>query len=135
MTLQLSVNVRNGRLDSLETTIGASPRLRIRTGAQPASCAAARTGTILATVVLPADWMANASSGSKAMSGTWEDDSADANGVAGHFEIMDATLTTCHLQGSVSGPGGGGDMILDNVNLAVGQRFTVTSFTLTDGNA
>jgi hypothetical protein len=135
MAIQFSVAVRNARLDAFETATGASAVLRIRTGAQPASCAAARTGTVLATANLPTDWMAAASGGSKALSGTWQDASADATGVAGHFEIMDSTLATCHMQGSVTLTAGGGDMTVDNVNFNAGQAFNVTGFTLTDGNA
>ena len=135
MAIQLSVAVRNARLDAIESTAGVSAVLRIRSGAQPANCAAARSGTVLATVSLPSDWMSAASSGSKAMTGTWQDASADAAGTAGHFEIMDSTLTTCHLQGSVTATGGGGDMIVDNAVFASGQQFNVTTFSLTDANA
>lgn len=135
MAIQFSVAVRNARLDAIETAIGASPIMRIRTGAAPASCATADSGTVLATLNLPADWMADAASGSKSMSGTWQDASADASGTAGHFRIYDSSGTTCHLQGTVTATGGGGDLQVDNVNFATGQSFTVTSFTLTDGNA
>jgi hypothetical protein len=38
--------------------------------------------------------MANASSGSKAKSGTWQDASADNAGTAAHFRIHDSTGTT-----------------------------------------
>lgn len=34
MTVQFSVAVRNGWLDNTETTVGASPKLQIRTGAR-----------------------------------------------------------------------------------------------------
>lgn len=135
MTVQFSVTVRNARLDSFETAVGASAILLIRTGAQPANCAAADSGTVLATCNLPADWMAAAASGSKAKSGTWEDLSADNTGTAAHFRIYDSGGTTCHMQGSVTLGGGGGDMTVDNTSFVAGQSFTVTTFTLTDGNA
>lgn len=135
MAIQFSVAVRNARLDAIETAIGANPIMRIRTGAPPASCATADSGTVLATLNLPSDWMAAAASGSKSMLGTWQDAAADASGIAGHFRIYDSTGTTCHLQGTVTATGGGGDLQVDNVNFATGQQFTVTSFTLTDGNA
>lgn len=134
MAVQMSVRVRNARLDAIETTIGASAVLRFRTGAPPANCAAARTGTVLATLNLPANWMNDASGGTKSKNGTWEDLSADATGTAGHFEIMDSTLTNCDFQGTVTNTGGGGDMTVDNVSFNSGQQVTVTSFTLTDGN-
>jgi hypothetical protein len=41
MALQYSVTVRNARLDVVESTIGVSAILKIRTGAAPANCAAA----------------------------------------------------------------------------------------------
>ncbi len=135
MALQLSVVARNARLDALETAVGASAVLKIRTGAQPADCAAADSGTVLATLSLPADWMAAAAAGSKAKSGTWEDASADAGGTAAHFRLYASDGTTCHLQGTVTATGGGGDMTLDNVVLSLGQQFTITGFTLTDANA
>lgn len=134
MTLQLSTTVRNAELDAIETAIGTAPVLRIRTGAPPANCAAARSGTILASPTLPSDWLAAASAGSKAKSGTWEDTAADNAGTAGHFEIMDSSLTTCHAQGTVTATGGGGDMTVDNAVFAAGQDFIVTGFTLTAGN-
>ena len=134
MALQLSVAVRNARLDAIESTIGASAILKIRTGAAPADCAAADSGTVLATLSLPADWMAAASSGSKAKSGTWSDASADATGTAGHFRIYASDGTTCGMQGTITATGGGGDMTLDNTSIATNQPVSVSSFTISDGN-
>lgn len=135
MALQLSVGVRNARLDAIETTIGTSAVLKIRTGSAPADVATADSGTVLATLTLPSDWMAAASSGSKAKSGTWQDTSADATGTAAHFRIYASDGTTAHIQGTVTATGGGGDMTVDNTSFASGQSFTVTGFTLTDANA
>lgn len=134
MALQLSTTVRNARLDTIESTIGTSPILKIRTGAAPADCATADSGTVLSTVNLPSDWLATATGGSKAKSGTWQDTSADAAGTAAHFRIYDSGGSTCHIQGTVTATGGGGDMTVDNVVFASGQNFTVTSFSLTDAN-
>ena len=135
MSIQLSVAVRNGRLDSIETVVGTSAVLKLRTGAAPANVAAADTGTVVATMTLPADWMAAAASGSKALAGTWQDTSADAAGTVAHFRIYASDGTTCHLQGTVTITGSGGDMTLDNNVLALAQSVSITSFTLTDGNA
>ncbi|MGE0362776.1 MAG: hypothetical protein AB7R67_18835 [Vicinamibacterales bacterium] len=131
MALQLSTAARNALLDAIETAIGASAILKIRTGAAPANCAAADSGTVVATLNLPSDYLAAAASGSKAKSGTWEDASADADGTAAHFRLYANDGTTCHLQGTVTATGGGGDMTVDNVSFATGQAFTVTGFTLT----
>lgn len=135
MAIQLSASVRNARLDAIESTIGVSAVLKIRSGAAPADVATADSGTVLATLTLPSDWMAAASGGTKAKSGTWQDASADATGTAAHFRIYASDGTTAHLQGTVTATGGGGDLTLDNVSIASGQSVTITSFTLTEANA
>src|SRR5690242_14064742 len=119
MSIQFSTRVRNARADAVESTIGASAILKIRTGAAPANPAAADSGTVIATISLPANWMADASGGAKALLGTWQDLLADAAGVAGHFRIYDSGGSTCDIQGTCSLPGAGGDMELINTNIAV----------------
>ena len=52
MALQMSDNVRNARLDAMEVTVGTAPTLEIRTGSPPANCAAADSGSVLATLDL-----------------------------------------------------------------------------------
>jgi|SRR5882672_6819206 len=135
MALQYSTSVRNAKLDAVETAIGTDAVMKIRTGAQPADCGTADSGTVLATLTLPTDWMAAASGGTKAKSGTWQDTSADNTGTAAHFRIYASDGTTCHIQGSVTATGGGGQLTVDNTSFAAAQSFTVTSFTLTAGNA
>ena len=135
MALKLSVNVRNAALDALETAIGTSAVLKIRTGAPPTNIADADSGTVLATLNLPSDWMAAASNGSKAKSGTWQDTSADADGTAGHFRVYASDGSTQHIQGTVTITGGGGDMTVDNTSFMTGQTCTITGFTLTAGNS
>src|SRR5262249_32278770 len=104
-------------------------------GSAPADCGTADSGTVLATLSLPSDWLAAASSGSKAKSGTWQDTSAGNTGTAAHFRIYASDGTTCHIQGTVTATGGGGDLEVQNTSFTSGQQITVTSFTLTDGNA
>jgi hypothetical protein len=134
MSIQLSVAVRNAELDSIQTVVGTSPLLEFITGAKPANCAASEAGTVLATLTLPVTWMAAASGGSKALSGTWST-TAGAAGTVGHFRLYDSTGSVCHMQGTVTITGGGGDMTLDNPILAVGQNVIVTAFTLPAGNS
>ncbi len=131
MAIQFSAAVANALLDQIETTIGASAILKIRSGAAPANCAAADSGTVLATLNLPADWMAAASGGSKAKSGTWEETSADAAGVAAHYRLYASDGTTCHQQGSVTATGGGGDLTLDTTTIVLTQVVTITGWTWT----
>ncbi len=131
MALQYSTLVNNARLDAIETTIGATAKLRIYTGAMPANCAAAATGTLLVEMTLPADWMAAASAASKVKAGTWTGAAADT-GVAGYFRIVDNAGTVTGIQGTAGMAAT--DMILDNSNISVTQSVTVNSFTLNTGN-
>ncbi|WAJ29339.1 hypothetical protein [Antarcticirhabdus aurantiaca] len=135
MAIQLSTAVRNARLNAIEATVGPSGKVKILSGSMPANCAASDTGTVLSTIDLPADWMQDAAGGAKTMSGTWKDNSADASGTASYYRVYAADGTTCHLQGSVTATGGGGDMTVDNVVFAVTQEFSITSFSLNDNNA
>lgn len=135
MALQFSTTVRNAQLDAIETAIGASAILKIKSGGAPANCAAADTGTVIATLNLPADYFAAAASGAKALAGTWQDTSADASATAAHWRLYANDGTTCHAQGTVTITGGGGDLTLDAVAITAGQVVNVTSFTLTAANS
>jgi hypothetical protein len=136
MAIQLSVAARNARLDAVETAVGVSAILKIYdlTAGAPADCAAAITGTILATINLPSDWMNAAAGGQKTKLGAWQDTSADAPGIADFFRLFANDGTTCHIQGTVTLTGSGGDMTLDNTNITAGQTVTINTFTLTDAN-
>lgn len=134
MAVQYSVAVRNAMLDAIETATGSTAKLYFYTGAQPANCAAAATGTLLATLTLPADYYSAASAGAKALLGTWTG-TASAAGTAGYYRITDNAGTTCHEQGTVTITGSGGDITLDNPVLANAQVITINSKTITAGNA
>lgn len=135
MAFQLSITARNATLQALETHVGPSPIITMSTGTVPADCAQANTGTVLATMILPTDWLGTPNGGNINLSGNWQDLSADNSGTAGYFRLYDSTGTTCHMQGTISSTGGGGDMQLDNTNIAVGQQITITSFSITAGGA
>ncbi len=132
MAIQLSVAARNARLDAFETAAGASAKLRIFSGTVPADCAAADPSGLLVEMSLPSDWMNAGATGQKTKLGTWSN-SASGTGTAASFRIKDSAGTTCHLQGTVGQ--GSGDLSLDNTSIQSGQTVTITTFTLTDGNA
>lgn len=133
MSIQLAVATRNARLDAIETEIGTAPILKLRSGAPPANCAAADSGTVLCSITLPSDWLAAASAGAKAKAGTWSGTASGGGGTIAHFRIYDSGGSTCHMQGTAAT--GSGDMSCDNAVVADGQAVTVTGFTLTDANA
>ena len=129
--MKMSVAVRNARLDAIETTVGASPTLEIRSGSAPANITDADSGTLLAVLSLPADWMAAASSASKGLLGTWQDTSADATGTAAHWRLK-SSGGTVHLQGTCGTSGA--ELNLSSTSLTAGQQVSVTSFSIADGN-
>lgn len=134
MTIQLGTTLRNNMIGQYETTVGTSPKLQLRSGAQPANCAAADSGTLLAELTLPADWMGAASAGAVALAGSWAGTGAAAGTIA-HYRLKDSAGSVCHEQGSVTLTGGGGDLTVDNTSIGVGQAVSVTSWTRTQGGA
>ncbi len=132
MALQESVAVRNARLDAIETTVGTAAKIKLFTGTLPANCAAADPAGTLVTLTLPTDWMNAASSGSKTLLGSWTG-TASASGTAASFRLYASDGTTCGLQGTVGQ--GSGDLSLDNTTIVNGQGLTISTFTLTGGNA
>jgi hypothetical protein len=138
MALQVSATVRNAKLDSVETTIGTAAKVRIYSGAAPASLNDLVSGTLLVEMNLPVDWMGAAASGSKTKLGTWSGTGtvgAGAGTNAGYFRLLDSAGTTAHMQGNITITGGGGDMTLDNLSIAQDQTVTVNTFTLNEANA
>lgn len=134
MTVQFSAAVRNAMLDAVEVAIGASPKLRFYSGAMPANCAAAATGSLLLEMALPSNFYDDAAGGSKALAGTWSGQASGA-GTIGYYRILNAAGDTCHEQGTVTVAGGGGAMIIDNATVSATQTVTVSAKTLTAGNA
>jgi hypothetical protein len=106
-----------------------SGTIHIRTGAAPGATAAA-TGTVLATIALPADAFGAPSGRTVSKAGTWEDTSADATGTAGHWRMTDASSTYV-IEGTVTATGGGGDMELNSTSVSTGLAVTITSFSYT----
>jgi hypothetical protein len=132
MALQLSVAARNAALDAIETAIGTGPTLEFRTGAQPADCAAADSGTLLGTLTLPSDWLAVASGGVKGQAGSWAG-TGGAIGDIGHFRVKQGGA--CGMQGSCTLSGGGGQLILSSLTTSVGGAISISAWNLTGPNA
>lgn len=148
--MKLSPAVRNAMAEAYElacngqtlqagaiTGVAAAPRLRLRSGAAPASTSAARTGTVLVDMALPADWMSNVAAGVKELSGNWTGTGTAAAGAGtntGHYEIVSNDGTVVHEQGSVSAVSGGGEIELVNINIAKDQVVTILTKTVTMPN-
>lgn len=126
MAITINTAFGNSILDGFDAAFNAGT-LEIRTGAAPGADNPA-TGTVLATIALPADALAAAAARSKGKSGTWQDVSADASGIAAHFRLTGSGGAFV-VEGSVSATGGGGDLQLDTTTLVAGQPVTITAFT------
>jgi hypothetical protein len=128
MTVQMSDLLRNDMLDAITTRLGAGWKLKLRTGAQPATVATASSGTVIATFTPTAT---AASSGTKVMvSGTPIEVNASAAGTIGHYELT-TSGDVVHERGSVTATGAGGDMTVDNTSVTSGQAVRITAFTKT----
>ncbi len=149
MTIQFSTEMRNALLEAHEIILGGQtlsagsgsggsitgtaspPKLQIWSGSPPANCSLASTGVKLAEWTLAADWSAAASGGSKALSGVPLATTGVGAGSAGYYRFTTNSGATCHEQGTVTATGGGGDMTIDNVVIAVSQAVQITGFTKT----
>jgi hypothetical protein len=127
MAFQYGAALRNNQSSQIQATIGASGTLKIFSGAEPANCAAADPAGLLATINLPATFLTSAN-GVTTIAGTWST-SASATGNAASFRMYDGS-SVCHLQGNCST-----DLVLNNTSITSGQTVSVTSFTVTAGNA
>jgi hypothetical protein len=129
--MQLSVAAANARLDQIEAVIG-GPTIQLRTGAPPADCAAAATGSLITEIFGVPNWLEDASGGTKVMrSDVYIANYSMMPGVIGYFRILDGG-GVCHMQGTASLPGGGGDMIMENVNVMPDQEVRVLAVTIND---
>lgn len=132
MATQLSTTIRNGMMDFVTTTIGGGAKIRIYNGSIPANCAAALGGaTLLAELTGNTPLAPGSSGGVLTLSAITQDSSADNTAAAQFYRVYDSGATTCHMQGTVTATGGGGDMELSTTAIVTGAIVAITSWTLT----
>jgi len=116
--------LRDNALDALLASFD-SGTMTIRTGAA-AGAANTATGTVLATIAMPAASFNAAAAGTASMSGAIADAAADATGTAAHFRIVGtggAVIEgTCGTTGT--------DMIIDNAAIQLGGNVSINSMTV-----
>ena len=133
--MQFSIAVRNAMLDAIEAAIGTGAVCKFRTGAVPANCAAADSGTVVATFTLATDWASAASAGAKAWSSVPVSVASSNSGTLGHYRVYASDGTTCHEQGTITATGGGGDLTVDSIAVTAPQVINITAKSLTAPNA
>ena len=129
MATQYSVAARTSQMASLNTTIGINAQIILYSGAAPANVGTAPTGTLLVQFVGNATAFGSAAAAvltASAVTGV----NATAAGVAGYYRI-NTSAGVAVTQGTITGTGGGGDMILTNTNITANQSCNFTSFTIT----
>ena len=114
--------------------VGGAGYIEIRTGSQPADVSVAATGTLLGTLTCSADAFGDAvdvTGAARATAATVNPDTnADAAGTAGWFRAYNGGGTAV-LDGNITVTSGGGDMELDNINIALNDTISVSSWTVT----
>lgn len=131
MALGYAVALRNSQLDEITALAGASALLRIYDGSRPATGGTATT--LLAELVCNATFAAGASSGVLTLNAIAQDASANATGTATWFRLVASNGTTHVFDGNVGTSGS--DLNLNTTSIVSGAAVSVTSFTVTAGNA
>lgn len=134
MTWQMAQSAAHAMLDAIETDLGASPVMYLRSGAPPADCGTADSGTLISTIAMSADSFNAAGSWEKAIPSALQDASADNAGTLGHWRIKTSGGTTKH-QGTITATGGGGDLTVDNTSVVSPQVVNVTAWGVTEAGA
>lgn len=134
MTLQFSTSLRNGFLgifnSSQSVVVGANANLLIFSGAEPANCGTGSSGTLLVDYGMNPAWFSVPSAGAASITGATSA-AVLASGFASYFRLYDVTLQTCHMQGTISNTGDGGDATISNTSLTIAQGVNITGWTIT----
>jgi hypothetical protein len=134
MTIQLALSGRTARLTGFTSNLSNNASLRIFTGAQPADCQTAQSGTVLASITMATPFTVPAN-GTMQLSNLPLTTTATTSGTAGYYRIVGSSQGTssCFMQGSIGQ--GSGDLQFDNTSIQTGQTINITAWTVTDGNA
>ncbi|GIV35405.1 MAG: hypothetical protein KatS3mg031_2940 [Chitinophagales bacterium] len=128
MAKRKNTTLRNEQANHLGSQFNGG-KLRIYTGAQPASPNDAASGTMLVEISIPSPAFGTASNGSVSKIGTWSG-TAVATGVAGWARMLSSDLTKNY---DFTVATSGGDLTIDDANITTGGIVNVTSLTLTIG--
>jgi hypothetical protein len=132
MALAYAETLRDNQLDEITSFAGTSALLRIYDGSRPATGGAATT--LLAELTCDATAFAAAATGAVlTLEAIVADSSANATATATWFRIVKSDGTTHVMDGDVGTSGS--DLNLNSVAITTGAEVSVTSFTITAGNA
>jgi hypothetical protein len=133
MTIQYSVTHQNNNVADIVTQAGATANLLIYSGAPPAHCSVAPTGTLLATLPCSAT-LGTVVNGLLTFNAITAE-AAAANGTAGYWRLATTSAgTTVVAQGTV-GVSGADLNFNGGVNFTAGETISVSGFTITANGA
>jgi hypothetical protein len=134
MAIKFDTTTRNAEMDAVTTRVGTSARLRVYNGTRPANVGTAISSqTMLVELICNATAFAPAASGGVLTANAISNGTASATGTASWFRLFQSNGTTAIMDGDVSTSGA--DLNLNNTSIATSQTVSVTSFTVTEGNA
>ena len=130
MAVQYSVTHRTNVGTQLATDIGVNAVIKIFTGAPPANCSTADTGTLLVTFAGNATQYGTSVAGVLTTSAI-ANATASGSGTAGYYRIYPSAATTTNAveQGTVATSAA--DMIVTSATITSGQTCAFTSKTIT----
>lgn len=123
--------LRNAQLDAITTFIGSGGKLRIYSGTRPATGGAATT--LLAELTLGSPFAPAASGGVLTANAITADSAADATGTASWARILKSDGTTICIDLGVGTSGA--ELILPTLSIVQNATVSVSSLTITRGNA
>lgn len=135
MPLRMSGTLRTSRADLVAAAL-AGGTLELRSGSQPTNVAAPDAGTLLCVISVPVGGFSGSVDGTFQAQDTWTGTALPAAGAGAtiqHFRFKSSTGAAV-LDGAVSVPGGGGQMIINEVEVVSSQPVIVAGFSYTDGN-
>ena len=135
MTIQYSTTHRNNSMADITTQAGTTPYLLLYTGSPPANCAAAATGTLLASLPCTNPLGAAPSGGVLTFSPVTSEN-AVATGVAGYWRLSANSGGTAIVAQGTVGTTSSYDLVFAAGNsFTSGQAIAINSFTITANGA
>lgn len=131
----MSEDLRNARANVIETTLGTSAKVRLRSGTIPANAAASSTGTLLTEIAMASNWAGDASGGVKVFANLpLVDDDPAASGDAGYWELL-TSANVVKMRGDCGVQGSGATMILSTLSIVEGVPFSILAWTFREPHA
>lgn len=133
MSLGYPVALRNARLQEIIDRAGNGALLRIYDGTRPATGGAVTT--LLAELVCGSPFAPAPVGGVLTGNAVSDDASADANGNATWFRVVDSGGTVHVMDGDAGVAGPGVDLVLNRIDFQIGGLVQVSSLVITEPNA